>query len=126
LSISSITITGALINNTAFHSSQLRGVMANKVCCKTIYQNTTAERSKKKAHGEERNIEDHEMQRHTQSDSSYKIHVPPQGQTKQTFVFRKRIHGVEHLDHDENGERHSRRMVGHFVRKHLATYLRKL
>ena len=29
LRISSITMTGALITNTAFHSSQLRGVMAN-------------------------------------------------------------------------------------------------
>ena len=47
LRISSIRITGALINNTAFHSSQLRGVMANNSFDTNIKKNTERAENKK-------------------------------------------------------------------------------
>jgi len=60
LRISSITITGALINNTAFHSSQLRGVIENN-SYDTISVYIERELREQETHREERDIKDHEV-----------------------------------------------------------------
>lgn len=52
------------------------------------------------AYSEERDIEDHEMKSHAKSNGCNKERILPYGENQQAFVFRKRVHGVEHLHGD--------------------------
>lgn len=76
-------------------------------------------------YGEEWYIEDSQVQEHAQRDCSDQIGVLPYWQPEQALVFRQRVHGIKHLDSDQDGETHGGRTVRHHVRKHLATDLRE-
>jgi hypothetical protein len=45
----------------------------------------------------------------------------PHGHYEQALVLRERIHGVEHLDRDQDGETHCRSTVRHSIREHFTT-----
>ena len=60
------------------------------------------------------------MQEHAQGNGANQVHVLPQGQAKQTLVLRERVHGVEHLDRDQDRKAHRRCAVGHFIGEHAA------
>lgn len=63
------------------------------------------------------------MQSHAESDGSHEERVFPDWQYKQARILRQRIHGVEHLDGDENGQTHSCSPMRIDVREHLASNL---
>lgn len=44
------------------------------------------------------------MQRHGQGDGVDEHHVLPQGECEEGLAGREGIHGVEHLDDDQDGE----------------------
>jgi len=66
------------------------------------------------------------MQQHAQRNGANQVHVLPQRQPEQALVLRKRVHGVEHLDRDQDRQAHRRCTVGHFVGEHTATYFGEL
>ena len=74
LRISSIKITGALRYNTACHSVQLSGVITNIFCTSSVFDVFEVAGI---THGEERNIENHEVKGHAERDGADKIHVFP-------------------------------------------------
>jgi len=74
-----------------------------------------------KTHSEERNIKDHEMQRHAQEDRANEVHISPHREAQQTLVLRKRVHCVKHFHEYQNGETHGGRALGHAVAEHLTS-----
>jgi hypothetical protein len=77
-------------------------------------------------YGEEGDVEDRNVQSHAERNSTDKVHVLPHWQAEQALILRQRVHRVEHLDSDENGQRHSRCGPGVLVREHLTSDLGEL
>ena len=63
------------------------------------------------------------MQRHAERDRADEEGVLPDRQAEEGFILGQRVHRVEHLNRDENGQRHRRSPLRHLVREHLATDL---
>lgn len=76
-------------------------------------------------YSESRDVQDHKVQEHAKRDSSDKVRVAPHRQHEQTLVLRQGVHGVEHLDNDEDGQADSCSVARHVVREHLAADLRE-
>lgn len=60
------------------------------------------------------------MQDHAEADCVDENHVLPQGQREQRFTGRERIHGVQHLNDDKDGQRDGGGIVCAVVGKHVA------
>lgn len=116
-------ITGALIYSTACHSVQLRGVIANRVYGEIYVSDRVRTEYMEDTHGEEGDVQDCDMQRHAKCNRADEEGVLPQRQPEQTLVLGERVHRVEHLDDDEDRERHRRRAPRHLVREHLTSDL---
>ena len=117
--------TGALRYNTAFHSTQLRGVMANSDCVNAHEHARSQTDIRGRTHCEEGDIQDPDMESHAQCDRPDEEEVLPERKPQQTLVLRQRVHRVEHLDGDEDRQAHRRRPLRHLVREHLAADLRE-
>ena len=65
------------------------------------------------------------MQNHAESNRGDEERVPPNRESQQALVLRQRVHGVEHLDGDEDRQAHGRRALRHLVREHLTADLRE-
>lgn len=65
------------------------------------------------------------MKKHAERDSANEEGVLPDRQPQQALVLGKGVHRVEHLDGNEDAQRHRRGAVGHHVCEHLAADLRE-
>lgn len=54
---------------------------------------------------QERNIQQGKVQRHTETDGVDEHHVLPQWQRQQRLGAAQRVHSIEHLNDDKDGER---------------------
>ena len=75
---------------------------------------------------QERGIEQREMQHHGQRDGVDEDHVIPQREREQGFAGGEGVHGVEHLDDDEDGEGDSGGCFGAVVGEDLAAQVWEL
>ncbi len=57
----------------------------------------------------------HEVQSHAKRDRRHEVRIRPKRQDQQGLVFAQRVACVEHLDDDQNGERHGGRSSGGIV-----------
>ena len=76
-------------------------------------------------HVQEGNIENEEVQGHTQGNCTDKEHVFPKRQTKQAFVFGQRVHRVEHFDRDQDRQAHRGCVSRLNAREHIAPDFRE-
>ena len=71
-------------------------------------------------------VEKSEVQGHGQSNGIDKHHVLPNGEGQERLARGEGVHGVEHLNDDQDRERDSRAGLGHIVGEHGAANLREL
>ena len=79
----------------------------------------------KVTHCEERDVQNSDMKRHTQNNGPDQKHVLPHRKNNETLVFRKRVHGIKHLDSDENRQAHGRCSSGHDICEHFTPDFRE-
>lgn len=66
------------------------------------------------------------MKRHTERDGQNKERISPEREYEKRSVFGKRVHGVEHLDKNEDGETHGGTLLCHPVSEHVAADFREV
>lgn len=66
------------------------------------------------------------MQHHREDNRVHEHHVVPQEEGQQRLAGRERIHGIQHLDDHQDGQRDRRRGLGHVVGEHVAADLGEL
>lgn len=71
-------------------------------------------------------VEKGEVQGYGQSNGIDEHHVLPHRERQERLAGGKGVHGVEHFNDDQDGERDSRTGLGHVVREHGAANLREL
>lgn len=97
LNISSMMMTGNEIKTTAFHSAQFKGVIMKRVCRLRETGQWRAKGTKQRrgsTHGEERNVEDHEVKSHREGDRSDKVHVLPGRKREERLVLCERVQSL--------------------------------
>lgn len=90
-------MTGKEMATTATHSSQLRGVMTKRVCGRgKEHQRGVPGRKRRedRAHREEGDVEDHEVQRHGKDDGTAEVHVAPGRHGEERLVLGERVEGL--------------------------------
>lgn len=61
------------------------------------------------------------MKEHGQSDGVDKHRVVAQEERQEGLARGQRVHGIEHLNHHEDGKRHGGGRLAHVVAEHLAS-----
>eukprot|EP00160_Parvularia_atlantis_P015994 Unigene4852_Nuclearia_a/m.14845 Unigene4852_Nuclearia_a/g.14845 ORF Unigene4852_Nuclearia_a/g.14845 Unigene4852_Nuclearia_a/m.14845 type:complete len:366 (+) Unigene4852_Nuclearia_a:2-1099(+) len=69
---------------------------------------------------EERHVEDRKVQRHRQRGRADQVRVHPRRHREERLVFAQAVERVEHLDRDQDRQRHRRRRLGHRPREDAA------
>ena len=66
------------------------------------------------------------MQHHGEDNSVDEHHVVPQEESEEGFTRGQGVHGIQHLNNHQDGQRDRRGRLGHVVGEHLAADLREL
>lgn len=66
------------------------------------------------------------MEEHREGDGVDQHGIVAQEEGQERLARRQGVHGIQHLNHHENGERDRRRRLGHVVAEHLTSDLGEL
>ena len=86
---------------------------------------TNIERNNTEQALQERHIEQRKMQRHAQRNRGHEHGIRPQRQSKQALGTAQRVHRIQHLNDDQDGQRDGRCRLGHVIAEHLAADFRE-
>lgn len=75
---------------------------------------------------QEGDVENGKVEQHREGDGVDQHGVVAQEEGQERLARRQGVHGIQHLNHHENGERDRRRGLGHIVAKHLTSDLGEL
>ena len=75
---------------------------------------------------QEGRVENAKVEGHGQRDGIHQHHILPQRKREQGLARGECIHGVQHLNHDQNRKGHGRGCFAHLVAEHLTPDLGEL
>jgi len=94
--------------------------------CQDSFPFSPVQRQDREEGLQEGDVEDGEVKEHGQGDGVDEHRVVAEEEGEKRFTGGERIHGVQHLNHDQNGKGDGRGGLGHIVAEHLAANLREL